>query len=556
MAGLLFLDKLQSSNPVTFIPPHPKLDALNCSVTHLAENVRAARDYFTRTGLPSQRGDVVTVTSLAPINTLVTHTHIMNLSDALQTQFAKKLDIPDGESSQETAARINRRPDNDTFLLTQSNLDFLGMNMDYLESQGDDNAFYTVHGSIAHMPLNATKLRHISTVFTWPEDVLLRINQHIWAVWNLACDVTIFPDLDPTLYAFHLFQHFEILLANRVQGHKLALLNASTNLGYTPISTADHILSLLKDIRAHAYISAIISDQPITKVDTLFLAQAIDGLQRSAHLQPDHIRGLFNKSLQALANRIKSGAPVRASALLLNIGALLQSQPRPAPPPEQAAMAAFATEPIPDFRRSTDDRVSTPAAESAMLARFDDRLQGRPDRARPDPRSDGRDLRPLARPVSRQDLRPDYPSDRGSARYNGRYDAPRGDSRPASRFDDYRASRSSDDRYRDSDSSDPRHPVTLADIQKSFTTIQSQLDKHSRQAAKTASPRRDRASPPRRDRASPPRSDRAAHAAHFADTDEIAYTTVMEDDDAFDPAFHVRQTWASHPQPLQPPPPW
>jgi hypothetical protein len=66
--------------------------------------------------------------------------------------------------------------------------------------------------------------------------------------------------------------------------------------------------------------------------------------------------------------------------------------------------------------------------------------------------------------------------------------------------------------------------VTLADIQKSFTTIQSQLDKHSRQAAKTASPRRHRASPPR--------LDRAAHAAHFADTDEIAYTTVMEDDDA------------------------
>jgi hypothetical protein len=65
----------------------------------------------------------------------------MNLSDALQTQFADKLDNQDGESSQDAAARIARRPNNDTFLLTQSNLDFL---MDYLGSQGDENAFYTV----------------------------------------------------------------------------------------------------------------------------------------------------------------------------------------------------------------------------------------------------------------------------------------------------------------------------------------------------------------------------------------------------------------------------
>jgi hypothetical protein len=83
MAGLLYLDKLQSSTPVTFTPQHPKLDARNCPVTNLAETVRAAHDYLTRTGLPSQRGDVVTVTSFAPINTLVTHTHIINLSDAL-----------------------------------------------------------------------------------------------------------------------------------------------------------------------------------------------------------------------------------------------------------------------------------------------------------------------------------------------------------------------------------------------------------------------------------------------------------------------------------------
>ncbi len=95
------------------------------------------------------------------------------------------LDIPDGDRGQDTAAglRLARRPDrdNDTFLhleflITQSNLEFLDMNMDYLESNGTDLTFYIVYDSVAHMPLNATKLRHISTVLTWPEYVLHRNN--------------------------------------------------------------------------------------------------------------------------------------------------------------------------------------------------------------------------------------------------------------------------------------------------------------------------------------------------------------------------------------------
>jgi hypothetical protein len=193
------------------VPPFKNLDSLTCPVEHLAEVVRTVRDHLDRAGLSTTRGDVVTVTSMSPINTVVTHTHVMNLSAALHTQFAEKLDAPSNEVAEAAAARL-RRPENDKFLLTYSNLEYLDLNTAYMDSKGRDDAFFTVHGTIAHMPLTDLQQRHIATIFTWPEDVLLRLNNYVWAVFQLACDVTIFPDLDPTLFGFHLYQHFEILL--------------------------------------------------------------------------------------------------------------------------------------------------------------------------------------------------------------------------------------------------------------------------------------------------------------------------------------------------------
>jgi hypothetical protein len=190
-------------------------------------------------------------------------------------------------------------------------------------------------------------------------------------------------------------------------------------------------------------------------------------------------------------------------------------------------------ETLPTFHRSTDDVANAPAPKTALMARFADRSHT----DRRDNHPDRREFRPLDRHVPRPDVRRDPPPDaRSASRQDDRSGVPRSisDSRSASHFDDYREVRTSDDSSNSS--------VTLADIQKSFTTLQSHLDKHTRQAAKTASPRRDRASPPPRDR--------AAYNTHVEDNEPAAYTTIMDDDDELDPSLHVRQTWGSYPRPF------
>ncbi len=317
-----------------------------------------------------------------------------------------------------------------------------------------------------------------------------------------------------------------------MQGAKLNIIDSAATLGYTPISTPVQVSRLLKDIYAHAYLASILNDQPTTmsKLDNAFHAQAIDGLSRSAHLQPDHIRGIFVKSLQSFSDHIKRGESVRSSALLINISALLQPTERPVPPSSETAFAALLTDTIPDYRRNTDNIVPAPVPESALMARFDDRL--RTDRDRRDPRSDRRDFRPNDRPASRQDARRNYPSDdRAASRYDGRQGVPRSESRNDSRSDDYRASRHSNpEESRDSS-------VTLADIQKSFASLQSQVDKHTKQVSKPASPLLCR-------------RDRSAYNAHVEDDAEIAFTAIMDANDELASAFRVRQVWSSHPRPL------
>jgi hypothetical protein len=159
-----------------------------------------------------------------------------------------------------------------------------------------------------------------------------------------------------------------------------------------------HVLSLLKDIRAHACFSASISDPPIAKVDTAFLAQTIDGLQRSATIQTDPVRGLFSTSVlykkwracPLLSRAHEYCCPLRAA--LLTVGESTDS------PPKQAAFAAFVTNSHPDFRSSTDDCVPDPVPYSALMARFDYRL--RSDRDRFDPPSEASDHRDFCLPIA------------------------------------------------------------------------------------------------------------------------------------------------------------
>ena len=97
--------------------------------------------------------------------------------------------------------------------------------------------------------------------------------------------------------------------------------------------------------------------------------------------------------------------------LRVNVSAILQPpiERPPIPSTESPALVAMLADTIPDFRRATDVFGPASTPETALMARFDDRIRPDKDRrdyrsARPDPRSAPRFL---PRPEVRRDLRPD-----------------------------------------------------------------------------------------------------------------------------------------------------
>jgi len=84
-AGLLHFEKMTAQ--LNYVPPHKTLDLIEGTIEHLAENLRSASDHLARTSIPTARGDNVRVTSLAVVNDVVEHCHIVSMSTVLQTQF-------------------------------------------------------------------------------------------------------------------------------------------------------------------------------------------------------------------------------------------------------------------------------------------------------------------------------------------------------------------------------------------------------------------------------------------------------------------------------------
>jgi hypothetical protein len=215
-------------------------------------------------------------------------------------------------------------------------------------------------------------------------------------------------------------------------------------------------------------------------------------------------------------------------AVLVNLAAILQPafEPPPLPPPEPPALAAMLADTIPDFRRSTDPFVPESPSETALLARSDDRsgrVDGRFERRdyrqdpRPAPRLDvRRDFRPDDRPTSRQDFR-GAPAARSVSRNNSCHDDPR-TSRQDSRLDDSRDSAADDD-------------ISTTAIKESMQTLQKLCARRERQ-----------------DRHSQPSSSaRTAFMTQTDDSPQIAYNTVMYDDDDYPDRL---PPWISSPQPL------
>jgi hypothetical protein len=113
MAGLLHLKKRNAQ--LSFTPPTKFLDPLEGPIERLTECFCSVHDYCDSTSIPTStaRCDKHTVTSLAPVNTIVAHCHIISLASALQTQIQDK----PLEAEQSTDTSSAPRPDTSKFFL-------------------------------------------------------------------------------------------------------------------------------------------------------------------------------------------------------------------------------------------------------------------------------------------------------------------------------------------------------------------------------------------------------------------------------------------------------
>ena len=141
-------------NFMAFQPPHARARALDGPIRVLAENLLAINDYVDRTATttPGQKNDKTI--SLTPVNTMVHYTNIVSLNTAIQTHFqsdASLVPAPIGnkesgeedEKPSETQAsadtpipRSGKNASIENLLLTVSNLDYIGMNTDYMKPTG------------------------------------------------------------------------------------------------------------------------------------------------------------------------------------------------------------------------------------------------------------------------------------------------------------------------------------------------------------------------------------------------------------------------------------
>jgi hypothetical protein len=476
---------------------------------------------------------------LAPVNTgtIVATCNVLILSVAIQTQFQdppKEVQVENTEVQVENSTASRRVPSYVEYLLTRPGLDSLGLESAYLPATGAVNANYTIYGT-PFDGLTAAQKRHISAVFTWDSDLLYRMNQHVLTAYHLAFDLTSINDLDPTLFAFHVSQILAVLLFNRVQIAKSDMLHNASLIGSQPLQSTRHVSQLIRDINSYAKITTITSDfnQPISRFDRALVEQVLDGLQRSAHHLPEHRRTLFTRSLQRFSDRLHAGSAVRLPALLVSFAAILQPPVvRPSrstsPAQETLVQAALLADVVPEFRTDSD------LPETALYARFDNRF--RTDRDRPDSRPDRGDFRTTPRSDLRRDPRPDdrrpfRPDDRPGPDFSQEF---RGNARSASRPES-RLAAPRDFRTPAPDDP-PASPATLEDLQKSFASLQSQLDKQTRLARQA------------QDSFSSSRRDRTAFAADVADSGgdhqlprEIPHHAFsMENDLSFQESFHPR----------------
>ena len=213
-----------------------------------------------QTSILSPRTDHVT--TLSHVNNLVEHCHIVSLAAALKTQFSdNKIENPiktENSDAVQDQGRPARRFETSPYPLDLSNMESIGILPEYVDTKGLDNPNLTVYGTIAHHPIAADVARSISMVFTYPEGILVRINQNLGAALHLAWDVTPYlDDLNATLPAYHLYQLLCAFFFNRVQIGKVAVLKSMAMLGYGDVMHGHQLVRLIKDIYTYGFTSYV-----------------------------------------------------------------------------------------------------------------------------------------------------------------------------------------------------------------------------------------------------------------------------------------------------------
>ena len=231
----------------------------------------------------------------------------------------------------------------------------------------------------------------------------------------------------------------------------------------------------------------VLNDIPPFNANNTLIMQILDGLKRSVHMLPDHVRTHLNHNLEFFIACSKSGSmDITPTALLISIAPIIQEPPNfeleissmfPAGPTEPAMLSDLQR--LPDLRRITDpvtqSSTSSDPRETAFAAQLRDRQRlSAPDRYRPPSHvADG----------ARHD------SVRRDVRIDPRQDNVRRDSNREVRHDRH-------DVYGDSGrprKTEPPQPgATLEDLQRTIASLQSQIDRQARKANQESSSKSNR----------------------------------------------------------------
>ena len=288
---------------------------------------------------------------------------------------------------------------------------------------------------------------------------------------SLSFDMSNITDLVPTLYGIHAYQLLHILLYNRAQRAKVAIIQFARTIGYTPIHTDVQLIRLIGTVRALSVLMNVTHDAPPFETNNLLTIQLLDGFSRAIHLLPDHIRTDVSSNLNYFQACMKGKLNVTPMAILINMVPILQDQPNfELEIPDIASVENIPAmlsndQTLPDFRRISDNGMQTSGAdprEVAFAAQLRDRQRlSAPDRYRP-----SSDTKPARQDNVRQDVRFDprqaicAPSNR-----NARQEIYGASSQP-----------------RKADPSS--QTATLEDLQRTIASLQSQIDRQARQARK------------------------------------------------------------------------